>query len=93
LLGLKKEKLKAIIDPIDPLTYADRLKPKRLLLIGASRDEVVPPMALKALWQATGQPSIVWLDATHVGAAAYAFPAMKAVIQHVKATASPINKD
>jgi len=26
----------------------------------------------------------VWFDSTHVGAAAYAFPAMNAVIEHLK---------
>jgi dienelactone hydrolase len=84
LLGITKEKLAKQIAPVDPLTYADRLKEKRLLLIGASRDDVVPPAALKRLWEATGKPKIVWFDATHVGAAAYAFPAMHAVIEHIK---------
>ena len=64
--------------------YAKWLKPKRLLLIAASRDDVVPPAAMKRLWEATGQPKLIWLDATHVGAAAYVFPTMQAVIAHVK---------
>ena len=45
---------------------------------------MVPPAAMKRLWEATGQPKLIWLDATHVGAAAYVFPTMKAVIAHVK---------
>jgi dienelactone hydrolase len=84
LLGGNKNRLKKLIDPVDPLTYADRLKGKRLLLIGASRDDVVPPAALERLWQATGKPKILWYDATHVGAAVYTFPAMRAVVEHVK---------
>ena len=84
LAGVTKERLRRLIDPVDPLTYADRLKEKRLLLIGASRDDVVPPEAVKRLWEATGRPKILWFDATHVGAAAYAFPAMHAVIAHLK---------
>lgn len=83
LLGGSKEKLKALIDPVDPLTYADRLKGKRLLLIAASRDDVVPPAAATRLWEATGKPAILWLDATHVGAGLYAFPAMAAVLAHL----------
>ena len=79
-----KDRLKALIDPIDPLTYADRLRGKRLLLIGASRDDVVPPAALERLWQATGRPKILWFDATHVGAALYTFPAMRAVVEHLQ---------
>ena len=84
LLGGSKDKLKKLIDPVDPITYAKWLKPKRLLLIAASRDDVVPPAAMKRLWEATGQPKLIWLDATHVGAAAYVFPTMQAVIAHVK---------
>jgi dienelactone hydrolase len=84
VIGGSKEKLKRMIDPVDPLTYADRLKGRRLLLIAASRDDVVPPTAMKALWDATGRPKILWLDATHVGAAAFIFPAMRTVVEHVK---------
>jgi len=84
LLGGSKDRLKKLIDPIDPITYALQLKPKNLLLIAASRDDVVPPAAMKKLWEATGKPKILWLDATHVGAAAYVFPTMQAVIDHMK---------
>jgi dienelactone hydrolase len=84
LAGITKEKLQRQIAPVDPLTYADRLRDKKLLLIGASRDDIVPPESMKRLWEATGKPKIVWLDATHVGAAAHAFTAMNAIIAHLK---------
>lgn len=84
LMGMTREYLKPLIAPVDPLTYADRLRGKRLLLIGASRDDVVPPAALKRLWEATGKGRIVWFDATHVGAAMYVFPAMAEVVGFVK---------
>jgi dienelactone hydrolase len=83
LIGIGKDELKAAIAQADPLTYADRLKAKSLLLIAASRDDVVPPIAMRRLWEATGKPKIIWYDATHVGAAAYAFPAMTAVVAHL----------
>jgi dienelactone hydrolase len=84
LLGGSKAKLKKLIDPVDPLTYAEQLKGRRLLLVGASRDDVVPPAAMKALWEATGRPKILWLDATHVGAALHVVPTMAAVVEHLK---------
>lgn len=84
LVGITKATIRLLIDPVDPLTYAAQLKGKRLLLVAASRDDVVPPMAMKRLWEATGKPKIVWFDATHVGAALYAFPAMAAVVEHIK---------
>ena len=81
LTGITPVKLKKQIDPVDPLTYAELLKAKKLLLIGASRDDVVPPVAMKTLWEATGKPSILWVDATHVGAALYLLPMMREVVK------------
>lgn len=83
LLGLTREKLKKMIGPVDPLTYAVQLKSKKLLLVAASKDDVVPPQAMTRLWEATAKPKIVWVDATHVGAAAHLFPMMREVVAHM----------
>jgi hypothetical protein len=56
LFGLTKEKLKKMIDPADPLTYSELLKERKLLMIAASRDDIVPPIAARKLWEATGKP-------------------------------------
>jgi dienelactone hydrolase len=82
-IGGSKANLAKLIDPLDPLTYAPQLAGKRLLIMAASRDDVVPPAAAERLWRATGRPPIVWFDATHVGAAAYIFPAMGEMIRHI----------
>lgn len=79
-----KAYFRKLIAPADPITYASQLKGKKLLIVAASRDDVVPPSAAKALWEATGKQSIVWLDATHVGAALHLLPMMRAVLQHIK---------
>jgi dienelactone hydrolase len=79
-----KDGLKKMIAPAEPLTYAPQLKERNLLLLAASRDDILPPAGAKALWEATGKQKIVWFDATHVGAAAYALPALRAVTDHVK---------
>lgn len=83
LLG-GKSYFKKLIAPADPLTYATQLAGKKVLIVAASRDDVVPPSAAKALWEATGKQKIVWFDATHVGAALYLLPMMRAVVEHVK---------
>lgn len=83
LAGVTTPKLKKLIGPIDPITYAGQLKGKRLLLIAASRDDVVPPIAMKRLWEATGKPEMIWVEATHVGSALYLFQMMRAVIKNV----------
>ena len=82
-LGVGKEKLRKLIAPADPLTYAETLKGRHLLLVGASQDEVVPPSAMRALWEATGRPKILWVESTHVGSALYIFPTMRMVIEHL----------
>lgn len=83
LLG-GKALLKAVIAPVDPLTYATQLKTKNLLMICASRDDVVPPSAGTALWEACGKQKIIWVDATHVGAALHLVPALEAMTEHAR---------
>jgi dienelactone hydrolase len=75
--------LRVLIAPVDPLTYAPQLRRKNLLLICAARDDIVPPRAGRQLWEATGKPRILWLEATHVGAAAYLLPMFQAMTEHL----------
>lgn len=84
LIGLTKDRLKKMIAPADPLTYAELLKERKLLMIAASRDDVVPPIAAQRLWEATGKGKIIWLDATHVGAALYVFHVAGPIVEHFK---------
>ncbi len=76
--------LKLLIGPVDPITYAKQLKGKNLLMICASRDDIVPPKAAKALWEAAGKPKILWVDATHVGAAMFLMPMLDQLTEHLR---------
>jgi len=91
-LGLNKEKLRKMIAPADPLTYAELLGKKKLLMIAASRDDVVPPSAAKQLWEATGKQQIIWLDSTHVGAAIYLFDVVGPIVRHFQGQESALEK-
>jgi dienelactone hydrolase len=84
VVGGDKEMVKKAIAPADPITYAENLKKRNLLMIAASRDDIVPPEAAKALWEATGKQKIVWLNATHVGAALFLFDATEHIVKHFK---------
>lgn len=53
---------------VDPLTYADRNQPRRVLMIQAARDVVVPPRSAEVLWEKLGRPPIQWIDANHFAA-------------------------
>ncbi len=84
MLAGGKNAFKKIVAPADPITYAPQLKERNLLMIAASRDDVLPPSAAKALWVACGKQKIIWFDSTHVGAAVFALPALQAVTEHLK---------
>jgi dienelactone hydrolase len=86
LAGISLESLKKQIAVVDPITYASTLKAKKLLLIGASRDDVVPPQAMRRLWEATDKPKLIWIDETHVGAALYMFQMMREVTDFMNAS-------
>jgi dienelactone hydrolase len=81
-LGGTKEQVIRILAPVDPLTCAANLRDRRVLMIAAKRDEIVPPEAAEALWQATGKQKIVWYDCTHYGAVLYFVAALKHVVEH-----------
>jgi dienelactone hydrolase len=81
--GRTFDDLRTLVDPFDPLTYAERLKGKRVKMIVAKVDEVVPPRAGEALWKAAGEPTIVRYDAGHYSAAAFILPALRETIDFI----------
>jgi cephalosporin-C deacetylase-like acetyl esterase len=80
--GGTKEQMAKLIAPVDPLTYAANLKGRKLLILAARRDEVVPPRMAEALWNATGRQQIIWYDTTHFGAVFFLVPGMQHVVRH-----------
>ncbi|MEX0678290.1 MAG: alpha/beta hydrolase family protein [Pirellulales bacterium] len=71
--GHTKEELFEVLRPVDPVTYARPVPGRKILMLNASRDEVVPPACTRALWRAFGEPEIVWWDAGHFTAVRYLF--------------------
>ena len=78
--GRTKDDLKALTAPFDPITYADRLKGKRVLMMAGNVDEVVPPSSARALWEAPGEPPIRWFDCGHYSAAGFLLPAIRETV-------------
>jgi len=77
--GRTRADLEALTVPFDPLTYAPRLKGKRLLMIAGNVDEVIPPASARALWEAAGRPPIRWYDCGHYSAVGVLLPAIREV--------------
>ncbi len=53
----------------DPLTNANRNRPRRVFMVEAARDVIIPPRNAQKLWNALGRPPIRWLDSNHLGLA------------------------
>ena len=83
-VGGTKAMVAAALAPIDPITCAGNLRERKVLMVAGKRDEIVPPRATEALWQAAGKPPIIWYDCTHYGAALYFGTILNQVVQHFK---------
>lgn len=82
--GFSKEFIGFLLAPYDPATWAGRLKGRKVLMLEASRDEIISPAMATCLWKAAGQPEIVWFDCTHYGAIAYLGEALRRMRDHLK---------
>ncbi|OHB78971.1 MAG: hypothetical protein A2W31_13940, partial [Planctomycetes bacterium RBG_16_64_10] len=66
--GLTWDQVVQRLRAIDPITYATSLRGRRVLMINAAHDEVVPRACAEALWEALGRPEIVWWNSGHITA-------------------------
>jgi dienelactone hydrolase len=71
--GGDKESLFKTLKVVDPVTYARPMPGRKILMLNAKNDEVVPPACTESLWRAFGEPEIVWWDAGHYTAVKYIF--------------------
>jgi dienelactone hydrolase len=67
--GKTREELIETLRVVDPAVYAHRLKDRRVMMLNASRDEVIPKACTLALWDAAGKPPIHWYSGTHYSVA------------------------
>jgi dienelactone hydrolase len=81
-LGGSKAKLQARIAIADPITCAENLRNRSVIMVGASHDEIVPPSATRRMWEAADRPKIIWFDAGHYSAVGYIIPALLQVVDH-----------
>ena len=50
----------------DPLTFAHLIRPRKVLMINARFDLIIPRKSTMKLWRALRQPRIIWIPATHI---------------------------
>lgn len=66
--GGTREQFLEITRVVDPVTYATRARGKRILMLNADRDEVIPRECTEMLWNALGQPPIHYYSGGHYSA-------------------------
>jgi dienelactone hydrolase len=70
--GKTRAEFVQMIEQVDPATYGHRLKDRRVLMIEAAHDEVIPPENARALHAAIGDHArLIWLDSGHYTAIWY----------------------
>jgi hypothetical protein len=52
---------------IEPLEFAPHASGKKILMINARHDVLIPTKSAVALWEAFGRPRIIWLNTGHYG--------------------------
>ncbi|HVA46314.1 MAG TPA: alpha/beta hydrolase family protein [Pirellulales bacterium] len=79
--GGTKDEFLALWKSIDPATYAELARRKRILMLNARHDEVIPPKCTESLWHALGEPEIVWYEAGHFSSLRFLFDGLGRVTQ------------
>jgi dienelactone hydrolase len=63
--GGTRDEFIRILSAVDPVTHAAAARGKRILMLNASNDEVIPRTCTEALWTALGQPPLKWYSGGH----------------------------
>jgi dienelactone hydrolase len=87
--GGTRESLCAILKQVDPVTYARPVAGRRVLMLNAKQDEVIPPACTTALWKSLGEPEIVWWDAGHYTAVRYLFDGLARAVDFFASSPKP----
>ncbi len=82
--GRTKADFEKLTAPYDPATYAHRLRGKHVLMLAGNADEIIPPAATLALWEAAGRPPLEWFDCGHYSAAGYLLPGIRKTVAFLR---------
>jgi len=63
--GKSRDDFIKLMKTIDPVTYADNVRGKHILMLNAKEDEVIPRDCTESLWKAFGEPEIQWYPGGH----------------------------
>ncbi len=63
--GGTREEFMTILGQVDPVRYAKSVHGRRILLMNAKDDEVIPKVCTESLWESFGKPPIHWFSGGH----------------------------
>lgn len=86
---VKLEDLPGLLAPVDPLTFAGRVRTEDVLMLNARRDEVIPEKCTLSLWEAMGRPRIEWMDCGHYGVVLHVLRVMNSALDHIRGEREP----
>jgi dienelactone hydrolase len=66
-----RERAVELLAQVDPLSYAEKLSKREVLMFNATKDKVVPRACTEKLWRAMGKPRIEWWNADHYSSIFY----------------------
>jgi len=71
--GGTREQFVEILRAVDPVTYAPTAAARRILMLNAASDEVIPRVCTLALWKSLGEPEIHWYAGGHYSVVRHIF--------------------
>jgi len=64
-----KDEFLSKLQVIDPVTYGANVKGRRILMMNAKDDEIIPKACTESLWKSFGEPPIHWYTGGHYSVA------------------------
>jgi dienelactone hydrolase len=74
--GGSREEFLKLLQSIDPVRYGENVHGRRILLLNATTDEVIPKACTESLWESFGKPEIVWYTGGHYSVARHILTAL-----------------
>ena len=87
--GGTREQFVELLKQVDPVTYAANVRGKRILLLNATDDEVIPRVCTESLWKAFGEPEIHYYRGGHYSVMRHIFSALTRVSLFFSQPAKP----
>lgn len=83
-LNIDMGKFSQELKSVDPLSYAENIRKKKIIMCNGSFDRIIPKICTLKFWSAIGKPKIIWLPSGHISSIIFIFYARKKVIDFLK---------